>query len=94
MKTYKENPFNQPKNLLSVKKKRAAYMTENRRQIIEFAKNNDNKVNKAQIMRLLNVSCDGSYDITKRMIEIGYLQKIGKCKFQLTDLSSIMYTDY
>ena len=58
-------------------------MTENRIKIIQFCKKNDLKINKSQIMNLLNCSCDSAYDVYKSMLKCGLLEKISKCKFQL-----------
>jgi hypothetical protein len=65
--------------------KRTPYLTENRIIIINFCKANNRNINKAQIMNLLNCSCDSAYDIYKSMLKCGLLVKIGKCKFQLKD---------
>lgn len=63
--------------------KRIPYLTENRIKIIDFCKGNKGNINKAQIMSLLNCSCDSAYEIYKSMLKCGLLEKIGKCKFQL-----------
>lgn len=64
-------------------KKRQVYITENRKKIIAFCKKNNGNITKAQIMNLLNCSCDSAYDIYKSMLKCGILEKIEKCKFKL-----------
>jgi hypothetical protein len=51
--------------------KRTPYLTENRIIIINFCKANNRNINKAQIMNLLNCSCDSAYDIYKSMLKCG-----------------------
>lgn len=63
--------------------KRKPYLTNNRIKIINFCKKNQGKISKAQIMSLLNCSCDSAYDIYKSLLKCELLEKIGKCKFQL-----------
>lgn len=68
-------------------KKRQVYITENRKKIIAFCKKNNGNINKAQIMNVLNCSCDSAYDIYKSMLKCGILEKIEKCKFNLNSIT-------
>jgi len=66
-------------------RKRNVYYTENRIKIIEYCKNNNNIITKAQIMNLLNCSCDLAYEVSKSMVNCGILTKLEKCKFILNN---------
>lgn len=65
--------------------KRYPYLTQNRIKIIDFCKNNDGNITKAQIMELLNCSDNAAYECSKSMIDAGILQKRVRCKFKLVD---------
>jgi hypothetical protein len=66
-------------------RKRNVYYTENRIKIIEYCKSNNNIITKAQIMNLLNCSCDLAYEVSKSMVSCGILIKVEKCKFILNN---------
>lgn len=67
-------------------KKRNIYFTNNRIKIIEYCKSNNGYITKAQIMDILNCSCDLAYEVSKSMINCGILIKSAKCRFILNNI--------